>query len=288
MNEKFDIYKMVTDQIISLMDSGRIPWNEPYLTSGEMPRNLVSNKEYRGINRWLLWKKFESPYYISFKQVNELGGRIKKGEHGSVVVWWNVSKVEDKETKEIVNRYYLRYYRVWNVSQCEGLKHKRLTQKDNGNEELIAPKEIVANMPNRPEIKSSNKGYAYYVPTTDKVHIGSVKQFKTSEAYHATLFHELIHSTGHSTRLDRELNGFSETTKQEYSREELVAEFGSAFLCEVSGISKPTIKNAAAYIQHWKSFLESDSKAVVLAASRAEKAADYILHRENEENGEAE
>jgi antirestriction protein ArdC len=260
-----------------MLDNGTIPWQQPYLEGeqGAMPRNLISNREYSGINRWLLWQKFPSPYYLTFNQAKELGGNVRKGEKASMITF--CSKVEsiDKATNEKTTRAILRYYNVFNVTQCENLEHVRLEEKDNGNREMVKPNLIVKNMPNKPAIKPSNKPYAYYYPAKDEVCINGVKQFKTSEAYYSTLFHELAHSTGHESRLARELGTTME--KEKYSREELVAEFASAFLCEVAGISKPTIKNAASYISHWKQFLASDAKAVVTCASRAEKAASYIL-----------
>jgi len=274
-NEHVNVYQIVTDEIVKIMESGKIPWNEPYLANMQAPMNLITGKPYRGINRWLLWHAYDSPYYLTYNQAKALGGNVKRGEKSHLVTFWKRQETIDKETGEPKTVALLRYYRVFNVSQCEGIKHSRLTVKDNGNRELLKPSAIVKNMPNRPVIKTSDASYAYYRPSTDTVHINGPKSFKTSEAYHATLFHELAHATGHGTRLDRELKGHTE--KASYSREELIAEFASAFLCEKSGISKPTIRNAAAYIQHWKTFLQNDPKAVVSCASKAEKAADYIL-----------
>jgi antirestriction protein ArdC len=280
-SDKITVYEIVTLRILDMLEQGEIPWQRPYLGgSTSMPRNLITNKEYRGINRWLLWGQFDSPYYLTFNQAKELGGNVRKGEKASMVTYWNKVEAIDKATGEKTTKSFLRYYNVFNVTQCENLKHARLIPtKDNGNVELVKPSKIVKEMPNKPTIKHDSPNGAYYIPSLDAVHIGTVKQFTSSESYHATLFHELIHSTGHKSRLDRELV----QEKVKYSREELIAEFGSAFLCEVSGISKPTIKNATAYIQHWRQFIESDVKAVVSAASKAEKACDYILGTDTNE-----
>lgn len=277
--DKVTVYEIVTMRILDMLDAGDIPWHRPYLGGASaMPKNLITNKEYRGINRWLLYGQFDSPYYLTFNQAKELGGNVRKGEKASMVTFWNRVETIDKVTGEKVNRSFLRYYNVFNVSQCEGIKHARLVpSKDNGNVEIVKASKIVKEMPNRPTIKNDSPNGAYYYPAMDEVHIGTVKQFVSSEAYHATLFHELIHSTGHGKRLDRELKGSVDKVK--YSREELIAEFGAAFLCELSGISKPTIKNSTAYIQHWRKYIESDIQAVVSAASKAEKACDYILNR---------
>lgn len=281
---KVNVYEIVTMKILDLMEQGIIPWNEPYLEGqGAMPKNLITGKEYRGINRWLLYHRFDSPYYLTLKQVLGLKARVKKEEFSSysIVTYYDIKQVLNKETNEVQNKFFLRYYKVYNASQCVGLKHKSLVPvKDNGNREIAKPANIVKAMPNKPTIKYDSPTGAYYIPSMDIVHIGNVKEFKTSEAFHATLFHELVHSTGHSKRLDRELKPLGDKAK--YSREELIAEFGSAFLCEISGISKPTIKNATAYLQHWSQFLQEDPKAIVVAASKAEKACDYILNKKAE------
>jgi antirestriction protein ArdC len=285
--DKVSVYEIVTLRILDLMEEGTIPWNQPYCGGpSSMPKNLVSGKEYRGINRWLLYGLFGSPYYLTLKQCLELGARVKREEFNkpSIVTYWNMVDSVDKETGKKVRKAFLRYYRVYNVDQCEGLKHSRLVVSDNGNVELLKPSAIVKGMPNCPMIRQDSPNSAYYVPSTDRVHIGTVKQFVSSEAYHATLFHELAHSTGHASRLDRDLK--PSVDKEKYSREELIAEFSSAFLCEISGISKPVIKNSAAYIQHWKSFLSEDVGAVIHAASRAEKACDYILNKKPTSNGD--
>ena len=157
---------------------------------------------------------------------------VKRGEKASMVTYWKIIEGVDKVTGEKKKYRFLRYFNVFNVSQCEGLKHVRLVPiPDNGNKELIKPARIVKGMPDRPTIKHDSPSGAYYSPMVDEVHIGTVKQFVDSEAYHATLFHELIHSTGHKDRLDREImNG---ANRDKYSREELVAEFGAAFLCSI-------------------------------------------------------
>lgn len=275
------VYEIITNRIIQLMDEGEIPWNRPYNSNAsDFAKNLITNKEYRGINRWLLFGRYPSPYYLTSKQAKKLGGRVKREEYFNnyqIVVFWDIKDRVPTEDNASKTSAILRFYKVWNVEQCEGLKHERLVSKDNGNHELVKPTNIVKGMPNKPIIKNDSASVAYYRPSDDSVHIGTVKQFKTAEAYHSTLFHELVHSTGHASRLDRELN--PSTEKDKYSREELIAEFGSAFLCEMAGISKPTIKNSAAYIQHWQKFLVEDVMAVVTCASKAEKACDYILNK---------
>jgi antirestriction protein ArdC len=281
-SDKVNVYEIITLRILDMLEEGKIPWNKPYLegASGQMPMNLISGKCYRGINRWLLRGQFDSPYYLTLKQVLGLKARVRREEFSkpSIVTYWNMIETIDKVTKEKKQMGMLRYYRVYNVTQCEGLKHSRLVvSATNDNQELLEPASIVKGMPNKPTIKFDSSSVAYYQPSDDSVHIGTVKQFKTSEMHYATMFHELIHSTGHKSRLERDLK--PSFAKEEYSREELIAEFGSAFLCEITGISKPTIKNATAYIQHWKEFISSDVQAVVSCASKAEKSCDFILNR---------
>jgi antirestriction protein ArdC len=291
-DKKMDVYDIVTERIVKILESGVIPWNSPYdhnTSLGYMPRNLVNDKEYRGVNRWLLYGRFENPYYVSANQCRALGGVVRKEEwwKNSLVTWWKTEEHIDERTQEVTKRWYLRFYKVWNVLQCDGIKHKRLDVKLNDNPEMVKPTAVVRGMPNKPAIKQDSPKVAYYNPKADEVHIGKVGNFKTSTAYYATLFHELVHSTGHESRLNRGLEGIT-TNKLGYSREELVAELGSAYLCELSGIGKPTLKNAAAYIQHWVTFITEDPKAMVGAALRAEKACDYILNREHESSSEEE
>jgi antirestriction protein ArdC len=269
-------YEIVTESIIKQLESGVAPWRKPWRT--EMPANLVSKKEYRGINIFLLASQgYGSRYWVTYRQAQVLGGSVKKGKHGSKVVFWKIDEYrkENKETGETENRksILLRYYTVFNLEQCEGIKSPEPAR-------VIRPIEqcesIVNSMPNRPVFEQDSR--AFYRPSTDTVGTPARSAFDSVEAYYSTLFHELTHSTGHPSRVGRE--GIMEHNpfgSEDYSKEELVAEMGAAMLCGVAGIESRTLDNSAAYLQSWISRLKSDSRLIVSAASQAQKAADYIL-----------
>lgn len=285
-------YEVVTESIIKQLESGVAPWRKPWHT--EMPANLASKKEYRGINVFLLASLgYGSRYWLTYRQAQALGGGVKKGEHGSRVVFWKIGEYrkEDKETGETENRksMLLRYYTVFNVEQCEGIKSPEQTR-------VIHPLEqcetIVSSMPNPPGFEQDSR--ACYRPSTDSVGMPARSAFDSAEEYYSTLFHELTHSTGHPSRVGRE--GIMEHNpfgSEDYSKEELVAEMGAAMLCGVASIQSRTLKNSASYLQSWINRLRSDSRLIVSAASQAQKAADYILARtaaetESDTKGESE
>lgn len=277
MSEK--IYSMITEKIQELLEKGEVPWRKTW-SGGGMPKSLKSGKEYRGINVFLLaCQQYENPYWLTLKQANERGGKVKKGEKSTPIVFWNWTEREDKETGEIKNIPFLKYYRVFNVDQCEGIDYPKPETPIKEFEPLTVAEKIVSDMPQRPPIEHKQQR-AFYRPSEDKVNMPKPETFENREHYYATLFHELTHSTGHETRLNRkgitELTGFGSAN---YSREELVAEFGAAFLCGMTGIENVTIENQAAYIQGWLKVLKNDKKAIVLAAANAQKAVDFITQK---------
>lgn len=279
MNTK--AYDRITDSIIALMEKGTVPWHKPWSIQTGMPRNLVTQKPYRGINTFLLLSMgYESPNWLTFRQAVQLGGSVKKGEKSCPVVFWKPLQVTDEESGEVEKIPFLRLYHVFNDSQCEGLKN--VPAADEATFVMTEAAEIVANMPQAPAIKHGMTA-AYYAPRQDIVGMPDAKRFKTEEAYHASLFHELVHSTGHEKRLKRqsitERNGFG---SDPYCKEELVAELGSAFLCGQAGIVERTIDSSAAYIEGWLSKLKDDKTLIVYAAAQAQKAADFILERKFE------
>lgn len=271
-------YERITERIVSLLEQGTVPWHKPWQVKTGLPRNFVSQKPYRGINVFLLMSmSFESPHWLTFRQALELGGNVKKGEKSCPVVFWKQLKIEDKKTEEQRKIPLLRLYHVFNVAQCEGLKNAPAAE----DAAFVAtkPAEIVAKMPNPPAIKHGMTA-AYYSPTEDAVGMPGRECFKTEDSYHATLFHELVHSTGHEKRLKRA--GIAERNRfgsDPYCKEELVAEIGSAFLCGYAGIVDGTIDSSAAYVQSWLRKLQEDRTLIVYAAAQAQKAADYILGR---------
>jgi antirestriction protein ArdC len=275
-----NVYEIVTEQVIKELENGTAPWRKPW--RAEIPVNLISGKEYRGINPFLLGSQgYGSRYWVTFNQAKKLGGHIRKGEKSSIVTFWNIGEEKiihnaetgkDRKSKPIL----LRYYAVFNVEQTEGIADKLgLGNAGPRVPNIEACDAIVSGMPNAPAMEQSDK--AWYRPSTDSVGMPARSLFNSSEEYYSTLFHELAHSTGHSSRVGRDgIEDIAAFGSESYSKEELIAEMGAAMLCGVTGISPATIPNSAAYLQSWINRLKGDSKLLVSAASQAQKAADYI------------
>jgi len=278
---KLNVYEIITEKIISLLSQGVIPWSKPWKPEAGEHMNLVSGKPYRGINVFLLGcAGYDSPFWLSFKQAKKLGGSVKKGEQGSIVVFWKwiiKEEIEDNGEKKYKKIPLLRYYTVFNLEQCEGIDAPapvlEPVEKKNPIKEAQT---IVDGMPNRPAIVHGGNAAAYS-PAPDRIKMPELEQFVSSEEYYSTLFHEMTHSTGHASRIGRkDIEHVKPFGSVEYSKEELIAEMGAAFLCAVAGIENKTINNSAAYIQGWLKELKNDKKMVVFAAAAAQKAADYI------------
>ena len=279
------IYQMITDRILTMLEEGTVPWRKPW-NAGGAPGNLVSGKPYRGVNVFLLGTApYASPWWLSFKQAKTLGGSVKKGEKGSVVIFWKIDKATDPTTGELRTVPMLRYYRVWNLDQCEGVRvpKGRITESDgpplSDADRIAAAEKIAASYVDGPTLEHAG-GAAYYRPTTDTVTMPPLSVFHGAAEYYSTLFHELGHSTGHASRLARfDEYRVHEFGSAEYGREELIAEMTSAFLCGEAGILPATITNSAAYIAGWRKAIKGDPRAVIVAAGAAQKAADRIVGR---------
>jgi len=272
------LYERITDRIVTLLEQGTVPWHKPWKVNTGLPRNLISKKPYRGINVFLLMAmSYESPHWLTFRQAIQLGGNVKKGEKSCPVVFWKHMEIEDKTSGEPHKIPLLRLYHVFNVAQCEGLTGTGAAEETAM--PATKPAEIVAHMPQPPVIKHG-MAKAFYSPSEDCVGMPEPNRFNTEDSYHATLFHELVHSTGSEKRLKRasiaERNGFG---SDPYCKEELVAELGSAFLCGYADIADRMIDNSAAYLTGWLKQLQNDRTLIVYAAAQAQKAADYILGR---------
>lgn len=271
-------YDLITERIVALLEQGTVPWRKPWNVKAGMPCNLFSKKPYRGVNTWLLHSmRYESPFWLTYRQALELGGHVRKGEKACPVVFWKRLAIEDEATGETERIPMARLYSVFNVAQCEGLISLP-TEAESSTAPLSKPDEIVAQMPNRPEIRHGMR-QAFYSPGQDMVSMPDRERFDTEADYFGTLFHELIHSTGHPSRLNRagvtEGAGFG---SEPYSKEELVAEMGAAFLCGQAGLAEQTLANSAAYIQNWLTALKNDRKLMVQAAAQAQKAVDFVLN----------
>lgn len=285
---KIDIYQAVTDRILETLDRGTVPWRHPIKRSCEgdgFPRSLSSRKPYRGVNIFLLaitaWAKgYESSYWLTYKQAKQQGGQVRRGEKASLVVFWKRYATKDKETGEDKIVPVIRHYNVFNVEQCDDIKPPDAIEPDPNAEpfeSIEQAEKIVLGYAHGPLIEHGG-GRALYMPIEDKVRIADSDRFESNEAYYATLFHELAHSTGHSSRLDRGLDTkLAPFGSADYSKEELVAEMGSAFLSATAGISPPTIDQSAAYIEGWRKRLKGDKKLIVQAAAAGQRAADHVL-----------
>lgn len=279
-------YDRINERIIGLLEKGTIPWHKPWKAKTGLPRNLISKKPYRGVNIFLLISmSYESPFWLTFHQASELGGSVSKGEKACPVVFWKPLEVEDKETDTKRKIPLLRVYYVFNISQCEGLKTPPASE--DVPIAVTKPAEIVAKMPQPPVIKHGMTR-AFYAPSVDEVGMPDCARFDSETCYYATLFHELVHSTGHESRLHRttlvENTGFG---SDPYGREELVAELGSAFLCGHAEIVDRTIDNSAAYLNGWLEKLRNDRTLMVQAAAQAQKAADFIIGSSTSDSSEA-
>lgn len=278
-----NVYEIVTNRIIETLEAGEIPWKKSWNSKTQAPRNLTSGKTYSGINVFILLSaRFQSPYWLTFKQATEKGGTVRKGEKGLPIVFWSTTEKEDDKTGEIKKTGFLRYYTVFNITQIDGLKDVpavEVHEETEGAEAFDMAHDIVAGMPDAPAVKHGFTR-ACYIPSVDEINMPLMRSFGQPEEYFSTLFHELAHSTGHENRLNRKGSGeIRHFGDADYSKEELVAEFGAAFLCAEAGISQAVITNQAAYIQGWLKALKNDSKLLVTAAAQAQKAADYILNR---------
>lgn len=272
------MYEIVTEKVMEELEKGVVPWRKPWINGGAV--NWKTQKAYRGINVFLL----ESGEYATYKQIQEAGGKVRKGEKSHIVVFWKWLEKEDEESGKVERIPYLRYYRVFEInSQVDGLESKR-KETSFDHDPIGKAEEIYKDYINAPDY-TFYSGKAVYYPTLDKINCPPLKDFPKVEEYYSTLFHEMVHSTGHKNRLAR-----SGVTTQDvafgddvYSKEELVAEMGAAMLCGVAGIDNNTISNSASYIHSWLRSLKEDSRLVVQAAAQAQKAADYILGEEETE-----
>jgi antirestriction protein ArdC len=276
-------YEIITERILQKLEHGIVPWHKPWEQG--IPRNLVTHKPYRGINVFLTANAgFTLPYWLTLKQANAQDGTIRKGEKGTPVIFWKwlhrfattADATDDTDDTTAKHIPLLRYYTVFNLEQCTGIDAPAMTR-----EAAFTPIEIceklVGNMPQRPTITHGTPK-AYYRPLSDCINMPHAKLFDTSEAYYSTLFHELTHSTGHESRLNRhnEQGANCQFDSPEYSKEELIAEMGAAFLCGICNIENHTVDNSAAYIASWLRVLNSDKQLVILAAAQAQRAADFI------------
>ncbi len=284
---RVDVYTRVTNRIIEDLEQGVRPWFKPWNAehaAGRITRPLRHNGEaYKGINILMLWASaelqgFGCPFWMTFQQAKELGGFVKKGEHGSPVVYASTFKKTDEgENGEEIEAEipFLKEYTVFNASQVEGLPDKYYALAEPREEtpsRIERADKFFANT--KADIRTGGTR-AFYAIDADYVRMPPFEAFRDAESHSATLAHECCHWTRHPSRLDRDF-GRKKWGDEGYAMEELVAELGSAFLCADLQITPEVREDHAAYIQNWLKVLKEDRKAVFSAASHASKAVDFL------------
>ena len=281
---KFDIYEAISDRILSELEKGNIPWEKPWVcvggSSSAYAVSYTTGKPYSLLNQMMLG---ESGQYLTFNQIQAVGGRVKKGEKSRMVVFWKWLKVKDEQSetgeKEIP---FLRYFNVFHINQCEGVPEKckkpEALPADPASADETAEKIIREYLQREGVTLSHTRGdRAFYRPSTDSVTLPDMQQFKNTAEYYSTAFHELTHSTGHSKRLNR-LDNTAFFGSEEYGKEELVAEIGASALVNHVGLeTASSFRNNVAYIQNWMKAIKKDKRMIVSAAGKAEKAVNLIL-----------
>ena len=273
------VYELVTERIIEELEKGSIPWERPWRGTRSGAYNFVTKRSYSLMNQMMLKHRGA---YGTFKQWTEKGGKIRKGEKSEIVVFWKFQIVEEenedgeKEEKKIP---MLRYYNVFHISQVDGVELKEELPEV---EPIESAEKIKRDYVEREHIKileyATNE--AFYSPSGDFIQVPERGQYKDVNGFYATLYHEMIHSTGHKSRLNR-LEKNAHFGNEVYSKEELVAELGSASIMNMLGLeTKKTIRNSAAYIQSWINVFKNDPRFIVSAAGKAEKAVKFILNEE--------
>ena len=271
-----DLYQEVTNRIMEQLEKGLIPWRKPWISVG----NAISHatgKPYSLLNQMLLGRPGE---YVTFNQCQQEGGKVRKGEKSQMVVFWKWIETEDEETGEKKEVPFLRYFNVFHIDQCEGLKAKYTQELPETSANAAETAEaIIADYVQRSGVRLTHYegDRAFYQPMTDSITLPLRAQFRETAEYYSTAFHELTHSTGHTSRLDR-LEKTAFFGSEAYSKEELIAEIGAATLVNHAGLeTTDSFRNNAAYIQNWLSVLQNDKRFIVSAAGKAEKAVNMIL-----------
>ena len=270
-----DIYKEVTERIIAQMEQGIVPWHKPWTACG----NAISHstgKPYSLLNQMILGKPGE---YVTFKQCQQEDGKVRKGEKASMVVFWKWLDVKDEDTEAVRQIPMLRYYSVFHIDQCEGLKPRYAPVLPGVASDDQKADRIIGDYVQRSGVKVIHRegDKACYQPSLDRVILPARQQFHSTAEYYGTAFHELTHSTGHKSRLDRlDQNAFFGS--EAYSKEELIAEIGAAALINHTGLeTSASFRNSTAYLQNWLRVLKNDKRFIVSAAGKAEKAVGLIL-----------
>jgi antirestriction protein ArdC len=296
-----EIYQAVTDRMVQALERGVVPWRTPWTAAGR-PRSLSTGRAYQGVNTWLLSlacreQGWASPWFGTYRQVQELGGQVRKGERSTLVTFWKTLEKQERDagTGEVTVRAVplLRTFRVFNACQADGLPGRYFPEM--GEERPIAgPQAVLDGYVGRagaPRLCHDVQGQAYYQPTADEIHLPPMTGHRSLEHYYATAFHEAAHSTGHASRLGRDgiTSSGAAFGSHAYGKEELVAQMTASMLCAETGIDTDEIfENSAAYIGSWLRTIKGDPRMVVTAAAAAQRATDLITEPSRQALPEAE
>lgn len=289
MEKKIDIYRIVTERVMEQLSKGVCPWHRPWTGLSDGAINYKTRKPYSLLNQILLGKAGE---WLTFNQIKECGGSIKKGAKAGMVVYYSTytvtnEKKEDGDEKTVTSIReipILRYYNVFHIDDTTGIESKIKEDIPTESPDTVAEvDDIISDYVQREGIKFHNdkpSNRAFYSLSSDSVTVPMISQYAEAGEYYSTVFHELTHSTIPARRCNREDDNKNHRFgSKDYSREELVAEIGSAMLCNVTNVStERAFDNSVSYINGWLRALENDTRMIVWAASRAEKAARYILN----------
>jgi antirestriction protein ArdC len=287
------VHRIVTERMIATLQRGTVPWHKPWQAAAGRPRSMSTGQPYRGVNVFLLAmtaaeEGHGSPFWGTYRQISDLGGQVRKGEHSTLVVFWKKAQTEhrDPQTGELTVKSLpvLRYYRVFNAAQAGHLP-ERFHPAPGEHSEITEPQAILDGYLARgPRLLHVAGDRADYHPATDTIRLPLRSQFRSAQGYYATAFHEAGHSTGHPSRLNRPgIAAFDHFGSGKYAREELVAQMTSSLLCAQAGIdNSETFENSASYIASWLTALNNDNKLVITAAAQAQRACDVINQAERE------
>ncbi|PRY08968.1 antirestriction protein ArdC [Pontibacter ummariensis] len=295
--------EQVTNEVIEQLEQGKVLWQKPWTSYG-LPENYQTGRHYEGFNAFYLnyiteKKNFTAPYFLTFKQAQELGGYVRKGEKGTTVIYWKIYEKKAGETppvqaegeQQAPERKFIPFlWTVFNIDQIEGVDFDLPAAQERTGQQVIAACQHVVDHYPLPSPQITYGGpHAYYAPGNDIVRLPDPKSFVSSQAYYATLFHELIHSTGHPDRLNRftDEETASRFGDENYSKEELIAEMGASFLSAFTGIKEDVFQNSVAYLQGWASRFRDDKTMIIYTSTKAFRAASYLLDLNGKASKEA-
>jgi antirestriction protein ArdC len=287
MKTKQDIQEQISALVINQLEQGIAPWRKPFSAEGILPTSLTTGKTYGGINLLLLsifGQQYSKPLWLTYREAERRGGHVMKGQKGYPVIKWSMYDSVNKDTLEVSKRFFLKEFTVFNLEQCEGVTVTEEFTKREPVPTLDGVTNMLASYASKPTVYHRASADAYYSPMLDSITLPLIEQFNSGEEYAHTLAHELIHSTGHQSRLDR----FSEEDQPArfgsavYAKEELVADIGAQMLLASVGI-EGDIANSASYVAGWLRALKNDSTLILSASTKAQKASDYIMAKVKEE-----